>query len=146
MQQIFFPFFERDLNKLIEELSLYKSEEDIWKIKEGISNSAGNLTLHLVGNLKHFIGTTLGKTGYVRERDKEFSEKNIPRHLLINDVKDTIAIIKNTLSKLNTDSLEQDFPITLNNMVSSTASVLVYLLAHLNYHLGQVNYHRRLVA
>lgn len=146
MQQIFFPFFERDLNKLIEELSLYKSEEDIWKIKEGISNSAGNLTLHLVGNLKHFIGATLGKTGYVRERDKEFSEKNIPRHLLINDVKDTIAIIKNTLSKLNTDSLEQDFPITLNNMVSSTASVLVYLLAHLNYHLGQVNYHRRLVA
>lgn len=146
MQQIFFPFFERDLNKLIEELSLYKSEEDIWKIKEGISNSAGNLTLHLVGNLKHFIGATLGKTGYVRERDKEFSEKNIPRHLLINDVKDTIAIIKDTLSKLNTDSLEQDFPITLNNMVSSTASVLVYLLAHLNYHLGQVNYHRRLVA
>lgn len=146
MQQIFFPFFERDLNKLIEELSLYKSEEDIWKIKEGISNSAGNLTLHLVGNLKHFIGATLGKTGYVRERDKEFSEKNIPRHLLINDVKDTIAIIKNTLSKLNTDSLEQDFPITLNNMVSSTASVLVYLLVHLNYHLGQVNYHRRLVA
>lgn len=146
MQQIFFPFFERDLNKLIEELSLYNSEEDIWKIKEGISNSAGNLTLHLVGNLKHFIGATLGKTGYVRERDKEFSEKNIPRHLLINDVKDTIAIIKNTLSKLNTDSLEQDFPITLNNMVSSTASVLVYLLVHLNYHLGQVNYHRRLVA
>ena len=146
MQQIFFPFFERDLNKLIEEISLYKSEEDIWKIKEGISNSAGNLTLHLVGNLKHFIGTTLGKTGYVRERDKEFSEKNIPRHQLISDVKDTIAIIKNTLSKLNTDSLEQDFPITLNNMVSSTASVLVYLLAHLNYHLGQVNYHRRLVA
>jgi len=146
MQQIFFPFFERDLNKLIEELSLYKSEEDIWKIKEGISNSAGNLTLHLVGNLKHFIGTTLGKTGYVRERDKEFSEKNIPRHQLISDVKDTIAIIKNTLSKLDSDSLEQDFPVTLNNMVSSTASVLVYLLAHLNYHLGQVNYHRRLVA
>ena len=146
MQQIFFPFFERDLNKLIEEISLYKSEEDIWKIKEGISNSAGNLTLHLVGNLKHFIGTTLGKTGYVRERVKEFSEKNIPRHQLISDVKDTIAIIKNTLSKLDSDSLEQDFPITLNNMVSSTASVLVYLLAHLNYHLGQVNYHRRLVA
>lgn len=146
MQQIFFPFFERDLNKLIEELSLYKSEEDIWKIKEGISNSAGNLTLHLIGNLKHFIGATLGKTGYVRERDKEFSEKNIPRTQLITDVKDTITIIKNTLSKLNTDSLEQDFPITLNNMVSSTASVLVYLLAHLNYHLGQVNYLRRMMA
>ncbi|HEY5407636.1 MAG TPA: hypothetical protein VIJ92_11120 [Ginsengibacter sp.] len=71
--------FERDINKLIEEINLYKNEEDIWKIKEGISNSSGNLTLHLLGNLNHFIGATLGNTGYVRERDKEFSLKNIPR-------------------------------------------------------------------
>ena len=66
---------------------LYKNEEDVWKIKEGISNSAGNLTLHLLGNLNHFIGATLGNTGYVRERDKEFSLKNIPRIQLVEDLK-----------------------------------------------------------
>ncbi len=145
MQPILFPFFERDLNKLIEELNLYKTGEDIWKIKDGISNSAGTLSLHLVGNLKHFIGTALGKTGYVRERDKEFSLRDIPRDQLVMDVKDTIYVLKNTLSRLSEEDMEKDFPLPINNSVSSTATVLIYLLAHLNYHLGQVNYHRRLV-
>ncbi|HVZ97709.1 MAG TPA: DUF1572 family protein [Chitinophagaceae bacterium] len=145
MQPILFPFFERDLNKLIEEISLYKNGEDIWNIREGINNSAGNLTLHIVGNLKHFIGATLGKTGYVRERDKEFSLKNIPRDQLVAEVKDTIHILKNTLSRLSEEDLEKDFPLPINHSVSSTVTVLIYLLAHLNYHLGQVNYHRRLI-
>ena len=69
MTEIITSLFERDINKLIEELMLYKNEETIWKIKEGISNSGGNLTLHLLGNLNHFIGATLGNTGYVRHRD-----------------------------------------------------------------------------
>ena len=146
MQQNIFPFFERDLTKLIEELNLYRSEEDIWKIKEGISNSAGNLTLHLLGNLNHFIGATLGKTGYIRDRDKEFTLKNISRDQLTGDLKSAIGVIKNTLSRLSEEDLEKDFPIAINNTVSDTASVLIYLLAHFNYHLGQVNYHRRLVA
>ena len=137
--------FERDINKLIEEISLYKNESDIWKIKEGISNSGGNLTLHLVGNLNHFIGATLGNTGYVRERDKEFSLKDIPRKQLIDDINNTSAIIINTLSSLSEDDLEKDFPVPINNTTSPTGFVLMYLLAHLNYHLGQINYHRRLI-
>ena len=92
--------FERDLDKLIEEISLYKNETDIWKIKEGISNPGGNLALHLVGNLNHFIGASLGKTGYLRERDKEFSVKDIPHEQLIADIKNTSAIITNILSSL----------------------------------------------
>ncbi len=70
--------FERDLLKLKEEISLYKDENNLWVTEKQISNAAGNLTLHLIGNLNHFIGATLGHTGYVREREKEFSTKNIP--------------------------------------------------------------------
>ena len=138
--------FERDLSKLIEEISLYKNETDLWKIKEGISNSGGNLTLHLVGNLNHFIGATLGNTGYVRDRDKEFSLKDIPRKQLIADINDTSAMLINTLSSLSQDDLEKDFPHPINNKISSTGFILVFLLAHLNYHLGQINYHRRLLS
>ncbi len=77
--------FERDLQKLKTEMELYKNEDNLWVLKKGISNTAGNLCLHLVGNLNHFIGATLGKSGYVRYRDDEFSLKNIPRQdLLIN--------------------------------------------------------------
>ena len=137
--------FERDLKKLTEEISLYKNETDLWKIKDGISNSGGNLTLHLVGNLNHFIGATLGSTGYIRERDKEFSLKDIPRKQLIDKINATSAIVTNILSSLSKDDLEKDFPIPIDNKISSTGFILIFLLAHLGYHLGQINYHRRLV-
>ena len=138
-------FFERDLNKLIEEINLYKTEDDLWKIKEGINNSGGNLTLHLIGSLNHFIGAILGNTGYIRERDKEFSIKNIPRTQLVEDINNIITVIKNTLPALSEDDLQKDFPVLFNNKTSSTGFILMHLLTHLSYHLGQVNYHRRIL-
>lgn len=137
--------FERDLNKLIAEINLYKNEEDLWKIKDGVSNSAGNLALHLIGNLNYFIGTILTDNNYVRDRDKEFSEKNIPRIVLVEELQKLISLIKNTLPKLPEQTLKQDFPIPLNGNILSTEDLLIYLLAHLNYHLGQVNYLRRII-
>jgi uncharacterized damage-inducible protein DinB len=138
-------FFERDLNKLIEEINLYKNENDIWKTKEGINNSAGNLVLHLVGNLNHFIGKTLGNSDYVRKRDEEFSLKNISREKLISDMNSLKETIKNTLTKLPDEDLKKDFPLKIKDESFSTENMLIYLLAHLNYHLGQVNYLRRLL-
>ena len=138
-------FYERDLDKLIEEINLYKNENDIWKTKEGINNSAGNLVLHLVGNLNHFIGKTLGDSDYVRKRDEEFSLKNIPRKKLISDLNSLKATIKNTLTKLSDEDLKKDFPLKIRDESFSTENMLIYLLAHLNYHLGQVNYLRRML-
>ncbi len=146
MTEIITSLFERDINKLIEELMLYKNEETIWKIKEGISNSGGNLTLHLLGNLNHFIGATLGNTGYIRERDKEFSLKNIPRLQLVEELKKVNSVVKNTLTHLSDEDLEKNFPVPLNDKTLSTSFVLLHLLAHFSYHLGQVNYHRRLIS
>ena len=138
-------FFERDLNKVITEISLFKNENDIWKIKAGVLNSAGNLALHVIGNLNHFIGTTLGNTGYVRNRDEEFSLKDIPREVLIADINDLKETIKNALSKLSSADLQNDFPIRIRDEVLSTQNMLIFLLAHLNYHLGQINYLRRML-
>jgi hypothetical protein len=146
MLATFTSLFERDLNKLTEEINLYKSEDDLWKIREGISNSGGNLALHLVGNLNHFIGATLGNTGYMRERDKEFSLKNIPRKTLVEEINKISVVIKNTLPTLSPEILEKDFPVKINNETFSTEYMLVFLLMHLGYHLGQVNYHRRLIS
>ena len=138
-------FFERDLDKLVQEINSFKNEEDIWKIKTGISNSAGNLTTHLLGNLNHFIGKTLGKTDYVRNRDEEFSIKNLSREKLVADIRSLQQVIKNTLPKLSSEDLKKEFPIQIRNEVYSTENMLTYLLAHLNYHLGQVNYLRRML-
>ncbi len=137
--------FERDLNKLIAEIESYKDENDIWKTRGNISNSAGNLVLHLIGNLKHFIGATLGHTGYIREREKEFSEKDIPKTQMIDELKETISVLKNTLSHLSEDELTKDFPVEIGGKILSTQYMLIHLLGHLNYHLGQVNYLRRMM-
>jgi len=137
--------FERDLNKLINEINLYKEEENIWLVKNGISNPGGNLCLHLLGNLNFFIGTTLGNTGYSRDRDAEFSSKNIPREQLISSVQQTIPVVCGTIGKLTETDMAKEFPLEINAKKTSTAHILVHLLSHLSYHLGQINYHRRIV-
>lgn len=136
--------FERELNKLIEELNLYRGEEGMWVVKGQISNSAGNLCLHMLGNLNHFIGAVLGNTGYVRKRDDEFSLKNVPKAELIETIKNTIRIINIALQKLTEADMNKLFPLEKHGEKVTTGYMLIHLLTHLNYHLGQVNYHRRL--
>jgi len=145
LKETLIELFERDLQKLITEINLYRDEDNLWLVKEGISNSAGNLCLHLVGNLNHFIGATLGDTGYVRYRDDEFSLKNIPRQDLLINIENCILIVKNTLAKLSAEDLQKDFPLEKHGETVSTTHMLVHLFGHLSYHLGQLNYHRRLL-
>lgn len=137
--------FERDLQRLKTEIESYKAEENLWQIKEGISNSAGNLCLHLIGNLSHFIGATLGNTGYVRHREDEFNLKNIPRQDLIINIENCKLIVKATLTKLTADDLSKEFPQQVFDKSINTETMLIHLATHLTYHLGQINYHRRLL-
>lgn len=140
-----FQLFERDLTRLKAELSLYSLEENIWKIDKNIANSAGNLTLHLIGNLNTYIGAELGQSGYIRNRPLEFSDKNVPRQILIQKIDDTLSMLKKTLSTLNSTDFEQQYPILVFEEKTSTEYLLVHLCTHLSYHLGQINYHRRLL-
>lgn len=137
--------YERDLAKLKEEIGAYSDESKIWIVQPGISNSAGNLCLHLIGNLNHFIGATLGNTGYVRNRDNEFAAKNIPRAQLIKEVEQTSEMVKSVIGKLTEGDMAMIYPIKYRPEEVSTAFTLVHMLVHLNYHLGQINYHRRLL-
>lgn len=137
--------FRRDLEKLIQELSLYTNESKIWYIEKGISNSAGNLALHLVGNLNTYIGLYLGNTGYVRNRELEFSQKDVPRATLIKMVEDTIAVIDNAMDALTAEQVAALYPIEVLGGPIYTEHFLMHLSGHLMYHLGQVNYHRRLL-
>lgn len=137
--------FNRDLNRLKSEIELYQNESDIWKIQKGISNSAGNLCLHLVGNLNTYIGAEFGKTGYIRNRALEFSLKDIPRVELITKIKETIVVVDNALNNVSEDELKIEFPILVFENKTSTEFMLIHLTTHLAYHLGQINYHRRLL-
>lgn len=137
--------FERDLNKLKDEINAYKQEQNLWLVTQEVSNSAGNLCLHLVGNLNHFIGEVLGKTGYKRQRDLEFLQKNVSRKELVNQIEDTITVVKITLSQLTEKDLQKEYRRNPFEAYMSTAYFLMHLSTHLAYHLGQINYHRRLL-
>lgn len=137
--------FQRDLEKLKQEIIAYHSESNLWRIDKDIANSAGNLCLHLVGNLNTYIGAEFGKTGYVRDRDLEFSQKNIPRDELVKMIEDTITVLAKGLDKLKESDLEKEYPILGLKEKTSTGYFLIHLTVHLGYHLGQVNYHRRLL-
>lgn len=136
---------DRDLTKLAEEINSYADEALIWKTVDGISNSAGNLCLHLCGNLSHFIGFILGDVEYVRNRDAEFALKDIPKEKLIAEIEATRKRVHETLTSLKPEKLREFYPLNVLGKVHTTEFFLIHLAAHLNYHLGQINYHRRLV-
>ena len=137
--------FERDLLKLKSEIESYSLESDLWLVERSISNSAGNLAMHLIGNLNHFVGAQLGNTRYVRDREYEFSGKNIPKQTLLQQIDDTLAMLHSTLDGLSESKLQEDYPKIVFREKMSVEFFLVHLTTHLAYHLGQINYHRRLL-
>lgn len=143
--QVLNSLITRDLQKLKSEIESYKDESNLWRIEKKIANSAGNLCLHLVGNLNTYIGTTLGQTGYVRDRDAEFSLKNIPRKELVQKIVDTIAVVNKVLPTLSDETIQKEYPLLVLKEKTTTEYFLIHLTTHLGYHLGQVNYHRRLI-
>ena len=145
LQQSFATLFERDLNKLKQEIEAYTNEADLWKVQDGIANSAGNLCLHLVGNLKHFVGKILGNIPYERQREKEFSDKDIPKAQLLQAIDETKQAVLPTIQQLTFEMLDNNYPVELFGYEMTIEYFLVHLYGHLAYHLGQINYHRRLL-
>ena len=145
MIQTLIQLFLRDLDKLKTEISSFKDEKKIWEISGEIKNSSGNLCLHLCGNLQHFIGAVLGNSGYVRNRDAEFSRKNVPIRELVAEIELTIKVVQKTLQELKEEDLQKTYPINVFGYEMTTGFFLAHLATHLNYHLGQVNYHRRML-
>ncbi len=135
----------RDLQKLATEVSAFKNEENLWKVQGTISNSSGNLVLHLCGNLQHFIGAVLGNSGYIRNRDEEFLKKNISKKNLLTEIEKTIEAVKTGMSTLTDEDLYKEYPVEVFGKHSSKAFFLIHLTAHLDYHLGQINYLRRVL-
>lgn len=145
LKEALIQLYERDLQKLKKEIELYSSESNLWKVDHQITNSGGNLCLHLIGNLKAYIGNGLAELKYTRERHFEFTGKHVARQQLIEDIDETSIIIKKGLQNLTQDQLASDFPILIWKEKTGMIFTLMHLHSHLNYHLGQINYHRRML-
>lgn len=144
MIETFIKLFSRDLEALSVEVNEYSDEKQLWRIEKNIKNSAGTLTLHICGNLQHFIGATLGNTGFVRDRESEFIKK-VSRTELLSEIEKTKSIVINTLNNLPHYRLKDNFPLDVFGHEMTIEFFLMHLHGHLTYHLGQINYHRRLL-
>ena len=145
LNNVLADFYERDLRKLIEEVNLFKDEENLWRTQGSVNNSCGNLVLHIIGGLNYLIGATLAHTGYVRERDNEFARKGVERKVLVAQLEELVPMINKTINALTPDEMEAEYPIFFDKPKTSNSYVLLQLSLHLNYHLGQVNYLRRIL-
>jgi len=145
LAQTLTTLFQRDINKLRKEIESYQDESKLWIIDKGIANSAGNLCLHLIGNLNTYFGKELGGTGYVRNRDLEFSQKDIPQATLLKMIDETMVIMEKVLDTVTDQQLEEEYPVVVFTEKTTTGFFFVHLIAHFSYHLGQINYHRRLL-
>jgi uncharacterized damage-inducible protein DinB len=142
MTKDFVALFEREINKLIDELQS-TPEDELWQTKGKIKNPIGTLGLHLAGNLQHFIGATLGDTGYKRDRVAEFDTRNLPVKEVVDEVQKAKTVVIRVLSDLNPKDLEKTYPLEPFGYTMSSGYMLLHLYGHLNYHVGQINYLRR---
>jgi hypothetical protein len=142
--QILKQLYSFELDNLLNEINAYSSNENLWIIDKDIKNSGGNLCLHLIGNINHFIGSVMLKNEYVRNRDAEFESKNISKQELAEMINVTKSLITNEFDKITEDDLQKTFPFDFMGK-NTTGFYLTRFLCHLSYHLGQINYHRRLL-
>ncbi len=144
MDNIFATLFELQLTKLKGEVASFKDEADLWKKLDGISNPAGILVSHLLGSLNFSLGTNIAKNGYIRNREAEFAETNIPREKLISGIDSLILVVKAALENISEEKLEEQYPME-HQGIHNTRFYLTYFYGHLTYHLGQINYLRRIL-
>ena len=135
----------RELRGMKNELLAYQDERDIWRSVPGLPNTAGTIALHVAGNLQHFVGAQLGTSGYFRDRDAEFGRREVSVAEIVDELDKTIAALDATFARLEEKAMDRPFPQEIAGVRPTVGEFLVHLVAHLAYHLGQIDYHRRCI-
>lgn len=136
---------DRDLRTLRREVEAYPDDGSLWRSVPGIANVGGTLVLHLTGNLQHYLGARLGATSYIRDRNAEFARRDVPRFELLREIEAARAAVRTAVSRLSERDLSADFPETVGGVRVQVGEYLMHLATHFAYHLGQLDYHRRVV-
>lgn len=136
---------DRDLRALAREIEAYPDERDLWRLPPGLPNSAGTLALHLAGNLEHYLGARLAGTGYRRDRPAEFADRDVPRAEILRRIEAARTAVRAMAERVDASTLTADYPESVGGVRVVAGDFLVHLVAHFAYHLGQIDYHRRIV-
>ena len=136
---------DRDLQALTREVMAYPDERSLWATPTGITNSAGTLAIHLAGNIRHYFGAKLGDSGYVRDRPAEFATRDVPRATIIGQIEEARTALRAAADRTSDDRQDEDYPEVIAGVRVAMGEYLIHLVSHFAYHLGQLDYHRRMV-
>ena len=141
----FAALFTRDLARLSRQLDAF-DDAHLWQVLPGVTNSAGNLMLHLNGNLRAFIGLQIGGVTYLRDRPREFSATNVPKAEIAAELAGLVMLIPQVLTAVTPERWDELFPENVLGTPLSNRHFVIHLYGHLNYHLGQIDYLRRVLS
>lgn len=137
--------FRRDLTRLSQQIEAFPNDEALWRKLPGVTNGAGNLALHIEGNLREYVGRQLGNLAYKRNRELEFSSRGMPKEELVARIAGLRPSIPAVIEGLSSEQLEMEYPQVVLEAATSTRAFLIHLYGHLNWHLGQIDYLRRIL-
>lgn len=136
--------YRRDLARLVRQLDAL-DDARLWQVVPGVTNAAGNLLLHLNGNLREFVGRQIGGVPYVRDRAREFAAKDVPRQELTAALTELATLVPGVLERMTDTRWNEMFPEHVLGEPLTNRQFVVHLYGHLNYHLGQIDYLRRVL-
>lgn len=132
-----FQEFAQRVHTLAEPLS----EEQFWRKPFPYGNSFGHLVLHLAGNLNYYIGAQIAGTGYVRDREREFTDSQPPTKTeALQRFDEAIAMVVRTLAEQTEAAWSQGYEAVGTAMCPNRFSILLRCSAHLFHHIGQMIY------
>jgi hypothetical protein len=135
----------REVRAIQREIALYPDGDSLWKELPGVPNTGGTLALHAAGNIQHFVGAVVGGTGYVRQREREFTLRGVAPDEVVAELERAVAAVEHAVAETPEERLSEAYPLPVGERRVATADFLVHLATHLAYHLGQIDYHRRMV-
>ncbi len=135
--------FGRDLGRLVNEIRQFPDEDLLWRAAPGVTNPAGNLALHLEGNLRMFIGKEMAGVPYDRDREHEFSGSGYRVEEILDRLEPLVVDVPRQIEELADEVLERTRE--MDGEVMTNRLFLFHLYGHLRYHSGQINYLRRIL-
>jgi uncharacterized damage-inducible protein DinB len=123
------------------------SNEQFWRKPYPYGNSVGHLVLHLTGNLNYYIGARVAETGYVRDRDREFTDKQPPsKEEALGAFDRTIAMVVATIQKQTASDWGKAYTADREPEAANRFQIFVRSVGHAYHHVGQIVYLSRELA
>jgi uncharacterized damage-inducible protein DinB len=134
-------FAYQDYARRVHALAEQLSEEQFWRKPYSYGNSFGHLALHLIGNLNYYIGAQIAQTGYVREREREFTERNPPpKQEVLRQVDEAVELVVKTLAAQTAETWSQPYQAVGAETSKDRFSIFLRCAAHFHHHVGQMIY------